>query len=190
MSELNKEILKKVEGMLVGYGEADLSEKIDTLCKVTQYLLEKGYEDLWVSLCWASDDAVLNVVSKGWNGEEMERDTLADAERIGAESVVVANDAWFAPTILTNNNYEDLSVHSARSEGIMAVAKDRAKHLGAYKPFGRSGDKLEFGKLVIEPMSDSWLHHPRPASESIIWLPDHLTQTNRHLVIPLIGRGR
>ena len=164
MSQFSQKIMDEVGVMLDGCSRADLEEKMELLCSVTQYLLEKGYEELWVSLCTAPDDAVLNIASKGWDGEEMERDTLADAERIGADSVVVANDAWWVPTVLTDHSCEDLSVHPARSEGIMVVAKDQVKHLGGCKPFVRTGDKLFFGDLQVEPIADSWVEYPSEAS--------------------------
>ncbi len=163
MSEFSKEIKDEVGALLVGYSKADLEEKMELLCRVTQYLLEKGHEELWVSICAAPDDPILNVVSCGWDGADIERETLADAERIGAESVVVANDAWFVPTLLVDHPCEDLSVHPARREAIMVEAKDRVKHLGGHKPFVRTCDGLIFGDLTIEPIADSWLEYPRKA---------------------------
>ncbi len=163
MSKSKQEVMNEVGKMLVGYKTADLTAKMEILCGVTQHLLENGYENLWVSLCLAPDDAVFNVVSGEWDEATLERDTRADAARIGAECVVVANDAWTVPTELMTHPGQDLSEHPARKESIMLVARDRAQHLVGCKPFVGTTDKLVFGELLIEPIANSWLDYPGSA---------------------------
>jgi len=159
MYEFPKEIMKEVGEMLAGYRIADLQEKMGLLCRVTQFLLEKGYEELWVSVCAGPNDAILNVaiIKSNQHAEALEKELLADAVSIDADSEVVVNDAWWVPSELIDPSCADLSIHPERREALMVTAKHHSQRLTGVKPFVRKGDDLIFSDLIVEPISDSGL---------------------------------
>lgn len=156
MREFPREILEEVGTMLAGYERAHLEAKMEMVCRVTQFLLEKGYEDLWVSVCSGPNDTLLNmaIIQSDLHAEALEQELIDDAESVHADSKVVVNDAWWVSPGLFDPSGADLSVHPERRESLVVTAIDRSKHLTGMKPFVRTGSQLVFGDLIIKPACD------------------------------------
>ncbi len=156
--KLNKTFRKMVRTMSERLHEVDLETRIKMMTEFVEYLLQQGMERLWIAAFVGKDSSTMfaEVIKDEEHEGELEKITYMLAAWGHAQCVMVANDSWAVvdeDVALSS----DLSLHPNRKEGIMVDARDSFRHLGAFKLFTRSSDRIHFDEvLTIEPVEESW----------------------------------
>jgi hypothetical protein len=153
-AKMNQEVLE----MLNGCESLDLASNVRSVARVTQYLIENGFEELWVSLCVSSAEGLINIatIQSDRHVIELENDMVADAVRIGAHSLIVGHDFWWIPNEWADLRFTDLSVHPFRQESIMVCGRHGRNLLVGRQLVLRRNGKPVFQSLNISPFHESF----------------------------------